>query len=521
MTRKGYSWRRVCARDATGTTCAVVDEGFAPAEAQGAAAIVRGASVALLGSLLGGGLGFVFSVLMAHLLEQSDFGLLVLALNLLVGGAALGAAGVDYAVVRFVASAPDAGAKRGAMLTPLGLVLMLDTVVAVAVAVFAEPIAVDVLGQPGFVWPLRALALVLPLTVLAQVLSAALAGLEHARGELARKLVEQAGRIALAPIGLAVGLGVAGTVLGMAAAAAAAALVVGLLLLRSLPRGGRTQPIDPRRVVSFAWPQAVANIAGQVWEAANVVILAHVAGGEAVALYGAAIAIARLPALVYNSFAYRISPTIARLWEHGERAQLVTLLQTVTRWVSLIAVPLYAVAIAVPHPLLHVYGADYTAGALALALISLGSLFNSVTGPVETALIMTGRVKQEMAANVVCAAICTALSLVLTPRFGLTGAAGSMLVYSLVLNTTKSVLAWRGLGLVTVSRSLAGPLGAGAVAVALGLLLVEVGPLDHSLAGGAAAAVVLLCVYALLLLRVVGVTDDDRRVLGLALRPTR
>jgi tellurite resistance protein TehA-like permease len=95
-----------------------------------------------------------------------------------------------------------------------------------------------------------------------------------------------------------------------------------------------------------------------------------------------------------------------------------------------------------------------------------------------------------------------------------------MFAYSIVLNTVKSVLAWRGLRLVTVSPSLAGPLVAGSIAAGIAAVLTHTTALGRSLAGGATAAIVLLVVYAVLML-VVGVDDEDKRVLGLALRPTR
>src|SRR6059058_2382578 len=130
------------------------------------AAVIRGASVALLGSIVGGGFGFLFPVVMARVLPQSSFGQLVLALNVLLAASALGTAGADYAAIRGVAAADSPGDKRGAMRTPILFVLVLDVAVALALAGFAGPLARHVFGQPGFVWPLRALALVLPITVL-------------------------------------------------------------------------------------------------------------------------------------------------------------------------------------------------------------------------------------------------------------------------------------------------------------------------------------------------------------------
>ena len=128
------------------------------------AAIVRGMAVALLGSIVGGGLGFLFLVVMAHQMPQHRFGLLVLAVNILTLGSVLGVAGADYATIRYVAAAPTPGRKRGAMWTPLLLVVGFNAVIAIALVLVARPVAVHVLGQPAMTGPLRVVAAVLPLT---------------------------------------------------------------------------------------------------------------------------------------------------------------------------------------------------------------------------------------------------------------------------------------------------------------------------------------------------------------------
>jgi O-antigen/teichoic acid export membrane protein len=485
------------------------------------AAIIRGMSVALLGSVLGGGLGFAFGVVMARLLDQSDFGLLVLAVTLLSTGAALTIAGADYAAIRHVAAARTAGAKRGAMVAPLRLVMTLNLFVAAAVAVFAEPISRDLLGQPDFTPVLRAAALTLPLTVLAQMFSACLSGLEQARGELVRKIVEQGGRIALGVFVIALGFGVVGATLSMAGAAAAAAVAVGYTLWRALPRGGVTDRTSGARAVfAFAWPQAVGGVATQLWIVTVLVILSRSTDAKTVALFGAAFAIAQLPHLVYNAFTYRFSPAIARLWHANEKEALDELLKSVTRWVAMFALPLYAVAIALPAPLLQIYGSEYRAAAGAVALMTIATLLNALAGPVERALIMTGFVRLEMATNVVATVVVVGVALVLIPQYGLIGAAVSVLLYTIVRNVAKTYLLRRKVGMTALSLALLRPLTAAAVASLLVALLAEFTSLGSSLLGTALLATLLIGTYGVLLLRFVGLSTADRRTLRLALRPS-
>jgi O-antigen/teichoic acid export membrane protein len=483
------------------------------------AAIIRGMSVALLGSVLGGGLGFVFGVAMARGLDQKDFGLLILAVNLLTAGAAITIAGADYAAIRHVAAARTPGAKRGAMVAPVRLVMILNLTVATVVGVFATQISSHVLDQPDFAPVLRAAAIVLPLTVLAQMFSACLSGLEQARGELVRKVVEQGGRIGLGMAALALGFGLVGATLGMVAAAAAAAVAVGLVLWRSLPRGGTTEITRSRVVVAFAWPQAVGNIATQLWAVIAVVILASATDPRTVALFGAAFAISQLPLLVYNAFTYRFSPAIARLHDQGENDALHGLLKTVTRWVAIFALPLFAVAIALPGPLLEIYGPKYRPAAVALVIMTIATLLNALAGPVERALIMTGRVKLEMSTNLVSTVLVVGIALVLTPRYGLNGAAVSVLIYTIVRNLAKTYLLYRTTQMSALSLALLRPLAAVIVASCLVAAVAHFTPLGNSMRGTAVLGLMLIAIYGLLLGGVIGISKADRRALRLALRP--
>jgi O-antigen/teichoic acid export membrane protein len=461
-------------------------------------AVARGAAVALLGSVLGGGLGFAFTIVMARMLSPGDFGLLVLAVTLLQFGSALALAGMDYAAVRDVAAATGAGRKRGAMVTPLAVALALNAILALLVAALAAPLA-HALGEPRFTSPLRAVALVLPLTVAAQMLSACLSGLELARGEVVRKVVEQGSRIALGALAVALGLGVTGVVLGLAAAAAAAAVAVAVVLLRVLPRGGRVERTPVRRVLGFAWPQAAANVLALA-QVPGVLVLSHERSSRDVAIFGAAIAVGLLPALVYNAFAYRFSPTIARLWSAGDIAQLSSLLQGVTRWIAFASLPFYAVAISLAAPLLRIYGDGYVAGATALALVAATNGLNALTGPVEWALIMTGRVRLELLANAVGAVALVAATLVFVPRWGVSGAAAALVLYGVAMNGLKSLFVLRQLHMTTLSLRLLPPLLAAVVACAAGSVATHTTSLDTTPAGIAALAVLVVACYALLAL---------------------
>jgi O-antigen/teichoic acid export membrane protein len=305
----------------------------------------------------------------------------------------------------------------------------------------------------------------------------------------------------------------------MAGAAALAAVAVGYALWRSLPRGGKTELTRARVVLGFAWPQAVSNMASQLWPVAAIVILSHSTDARTVALFGAAFAIALLPVLVYNAFTYRFSPAIARLWDRGQKEALDQLLKSVTRWVVMLAVPMYAVAIALPGSLLQIYGSEYRPAAEALAIMTIATFLSALAGPVERALIMTGRVKLEMAVNVVATVLVVGIAIVLTPRYGLVGAAICVLLYTIVRNSAKTYVVYRTMGMATLSFSLLCPLAAATVAAGLVAGIARVTELGSSLLGTVALGTLLVAVYLVLLMRFSGMSKADRRTLVLAFRP--
>jgi O-antigen/teichoic acid export membrane protein len=494
-------------------------EGLQAAHGTALASIVRGMVVAMAGSLFGGGLGFVFLVVMGRELSQTQFGLVVLAINLLTSAAALTIVGADLAAIRYIAAARTPGGKRGAMRTPLLVAVTFNVAVALLIIALARPLAVHALGQPRFATPLRVLALALPLTVAAQMLSALVSGLEKSRGELVRKVVEQGSRIVFGVTAVGLGFGVVGTVAGLAAAAFAAVVACGLLLLQALPRGGRTEALPVRSVVGFAWPQTIANAVGQVWLLVTIAFVSQWTGARGLAIFGAAAAIGRLPALVYNSFAYRFTPTISRLWEGRQLEEFNALLHGVTRWIAISAVPMYAVAIALPGPLLRIFGHGFESGKLALAVVAAAFLIDSLAGPVDRALIMTGHVRLEMVAGIVTTLTTLPPTLLLIHSYGISGAAISVVVYNIVLNGLKVGFVWWKLRMTPLSRGLLGPVLSGAVAGGATALLAANTSLGASLPGAALLVFFLLVVYATLEIVVVGISPVDRTAMRLSMRP--
>jgi O-antigen/teichoic acid export membrane protein len=84
---------------------------------------------------------------------------------------------------------------------------------------------------------------------------------------------------------------------------------------------------------------------------------------------------------------------------------------------------------------LSLFGAEFIEGRLALIFITIGALYNAMTGNVDQLLNMTGyqiKVRNTMFVGFVINVI---LNLFLIPLYGINGAALSSLIVNIIVNT--------------------------------------------------------------------------------------
>jgi O-antigen/teichoic acid export membrane protein len=123
-----------------------------------------------------------------------------------------------------------------------------------------------------------------------------------------------------------------------------------------------------------------------------------------------------------------------------------------------------------------------------------------------------------MAANVGAALPLLGVAFWLIPRYGLTGAAITSLLYAAAINTAKTVFVARALHLHAFSPPLLRPLGAAAGAGALAAVAEHAGGIGVTLPGTLALAAIVIAVYVAALALLGGMSREDRSALALAVR---
>jgi O-antigen/teichoic acid export membrane protein len=449
----------------------------------------------------------VYQVTVARLFGQATFGLYQTSLVILDLCTRIGWMGGDRAMHRFIAAHAAAGEDELAQQAFGGIVRLsagVSGVLALGLGLASGLIA-RLTGKPGLAQLLPIMALlIVPATATYILISATLGKKVTRVNLLVRGLGEPVFMLLAAIVAYALGgrlrglavAHVSASVLGFVGALVGVCFVFGRSWVARALRA-RSYP----GLLRFALPVAGSEIGNTVLQKADFFILSFFVPDRTIAVYAAAEFLGRIAANVRYAFDGIAAPVLAEALHLGDRERLRYNLALMTRWVATLSVPLAVTMVGLRTDLLAIYGPGFVAGTTLVCLWTTTHLVSGTLGLVSHVLTMSGRSRIYLVNQLVAAALNIGLSLILIPRFGMTGAA----VSALVAVTTPLVAAlfevWRLERVHPFERGLAKPFLAGAGMLATELTLGRVVPGHVTHAVVAAISGLLVYVALLFLLR--------------------
>lgn len=421
--------------------------------------IARGSALSGVGAVIAavGGVGLALVITWAFRQELAGTFLAATALFLIV--AALAQLGTDVGLVRYL-SADAATGRQHRLWQTLRIALLPVLVVAVVCAValwYGAPRVADAIGTPGVradtIGVLRALTPFLPVSAVYGSLLAA----TRSRGSMRHTvLVDSVLRTGAQPLLLG-----ATVLLGWTASAAAVAwalpyavgVVVCSVVLFNQGRRSTAQPPQARiegtdvleaspSAVSvsgaassvahfwdfwaFTGARAVSGVVVMVWRRFDVILVAALAGPAEAAIYGTAIRFLVLGALGIQAVQMTLSPQLSRMFVHDDMEGAQRIFRTATLWTMIATWPIYiatGAAASLVIPFFGRDGADYSAGAPVIAVLSVAMLIATACGSVDAVLLMSGRSLLSLVNAIVTLLTNVVLDVILIPPFGIMGAA--------------------------------------------------------------------------------------------------
>ena len=478
--------------------------------------------ISQMAAMLGQGLIPLHRMLVSQLFGQVAYGIYRTGADLCEVLMRAGMAGADKSMLRFIAGHRAVGEKDGetaSIGSGLRLAGGLSLLLAVALAA-AAPLLAGAWGklEYGFVLPVLAPSVVAGGGVVV-LMAATLAARVTRINLIVRGVAEPVLLIVTTLAAYALWRSVGGVAVAhlvtsltlLALAWVGAGYVFGRArLARSL-----TAPAQPG-FVRFALPIGASELMNGLMQRANVFILSGFLGAPAVAVYAASEELGRAVVGIRSAFDSVAGPMMSEALRQHDRERLRYNLALMIRWVASAAAPIAVTLFALRPELLALYGPGYTAGATAMALLLAGHLVNGTLGLTSFVTMMSGRSALFFWDNLGSAVLNLVLSLLLIPRYGVTGAAIAALVSVAALQAAFCVQSYVLEGVHPFTWALGKPfLAAGtALACEIGVRMIPM----PSVARVVAVVAVGLAVYTAVLLALRPGEEERRFVMGVLRR---
>jgi O-antigen/teichoic acid export membrane protein len=185
---------------------------------------------------------------------------------------------------------------------------------------------------------------------------------------------------------------------------------------------------------------------------ADKLILGIYLPAASVGVYSVALTIAAFIPMLLTSVNSIFAPTIANLYAKSQHVLLEQLLQTLTKWIFGLTVPLIAIVLLFAPELMGIFGKDFQVGGYVLAVVALGQLVNVSTGPVGMMLWMSGHESVSVKSQIVASLVSLSANLLLIPVLGIMGAAIAQLLGLVITNVIAVLFVSRKLKMCPYNR---------------------------------------------------------------------
>ncbi|MDD3647948.1 MAG: flippase [Candidatus Dojkabacteria bacterium] len=164
--------------------------------------------------------------------------------------------------------------------------------------------------------------------------------------------------------------------------------------------------------------------------------LGYFKDSKEVGIYNATYSVAIVPRLLLTALNTIFFPTISRLISQGNLSGARNCFNDVIRILSVITIPMSTFIVVFSQEILHIFGKEFEIPFSLMLIFSIGSILNVISGPVK--LTLNAFDKQGLVSINSAIALLTSifLNIILTPKYGIIGAAISNTAAVIVHNYT-------------------------------------------------------------------------------------
>jgi len=192
---------------------------------------------------------------------------------------------------------------------------------------------------------------------------------------------------------------------------------------------GRIQVMPVREILTISLPMLMTAAMTFVIGQTGVIMLGIFRPEAEVGYYAVAVKLATLTAFILHAVASIAAPRFSELYHSGRIEELFYVAKKSARMIFWVSTPILLIFVFLGRPILYIgFGDEFLTAYPALVLLVLGQFVHSISGATGVFMNMTGH--QKVLRNIIFVAASTniAMNLLLTPDYGIYGAAAAAMV---------------------------------------------------------------------------------------------
>lgn len=406
--------------------------------------IAKNAGITAGGQLLSQVLGPITGIITTRALGAELYGIYTLATywtSMLADFSTLGFAGM---LNRFSASYKGEGRldkAKGAILLSLKIALIAGSVLALGLALFAEPFCRYVIKQPEYATAFRFVSIAILFTALYSIFIAALNGLQQ-QGYvvLTNAVVANVTKLISLVVLLAFGFELYAALASSLLQDLIVLVLAGTFLLKVFP-GLRERSLpattEKKRLWKFSSTLFATSLFNKHTFQLDVVFLGMFCQPLEVGLYAVALRLQPLIYMPHMAIMQIFGPIVAELHARRQHNEMAKLYKAVTKWTTAFSLPIFLTIVLFYEPILSIFGKEFHGAVTALLILGVGNFFADMFGMSGQVLTMIGKPGVNLANSIVITVLSVTLYLFLIPRKGIVGAAIAYAVTHGVINMVR------------------------------------------------------------------------------------
>jgi O-antigen/teichoic acid export membrane protein len=400
--------------------------------------IASGAGIVFIGSLFAKVLGYFYVLILARL-GSYKYGLFNIGFGVFTIISLISLLGLDAGVLRYVSfykAKNDKSKIKGAIISSLQISLTLSLLLSSIIFIFASKIA-NIFHDDQLIIILKILIIGVPFFVLGSIFINALRAFHkigYAVGT--REVIEKIVNVLITLLLLYIGLGLFGAALAYVVAMFSTFILTFYLLEKKVFSIFNNIRISYYRneILKYSLPLLFTSFFFMIIRWVTTFILGYLENASYVGMYNVALSTADLMYLVPIALTTLSFPIMTERYSKNKSKDLKYIFNTTTKWVFLIALPIYLIFLFFSKNILGImFGNEYSNGALTLSILASGYIIYSLSKTASDILSVAKKNEIIFYVTLAAAIINVILNFILIPRFNLMGAAISTSIAFIIM----------------------------------------------------------------------------------------